>query len=393
MELVAGPTGADDRSDEELLAGARQNPEGFGVFYRRHEDVVLGYTRLWHGCSGSPGTSWAIRCGAGESMTARVGGWGCPSSSSPTWPSRPSSASPAARLSRQPSRVCPRRRRERSAPVSSKKAGGVERVPESTFELSKRLARGAVPKARPSIDHVDLPAAAERIEAQTPYPPGRCDRFDGSATPEDPEDMGSISAPADVQQIVEYRARCLCLRYWLDAHEADNRPARDDGLRILRDSRSWPTQRANGSGVRNRAVEAAERGQAATVASEVELNCDDGPDPARSPGRSRATAIASRWSATRSRSPDAKPPCQQHAAGAAGDEVDAIENRYGAGDRSGTARAYLLRAADPGTLDPLGLQPVAFYVAEIPSGAVPLTVTAKQDGAVIWRAEFPNASR
>jgi RNA polymerase sigma-70 factor (ECF subfamily) len=35
--------GAERRTDEELLAATRDDPEAFGVFYRRHEDVVLAY--------------------------------------------------------------------------------------------------------------------------------------------------------------------------------------------------------------------------------------------------------------------------------------------------------------------------------------------------------------
>jgi RNA polymerase sigma-70 factor (ECF subfamily) len=33
----------DARTDEELLAASRENPEAFGAFYRRHEDIVLAY--------------------------------------------------------------------------------------------------------------------------------------------------------------------------------------------------------------------------------------------------------------------------------------------------------------------------------------------------------------
>ena len=33
----------DERTDEELLAAVRREPEAFGIFYRRHVTALLGY--------------------------------------------------------------------------------------------------------------------------------------------------------------------------------------------------------------------------------------------------------------------------------------------------------------------------------------------------------------
>lgn len=308
---------------------------------------------------------------------------------------------------------------------------GVERVPQETFAISEQLTRAEPAGRRPPIAHEDLPAAAARFEARTPYPPGRRDDFDWAATPADPRDPSSITAPSDVQSLVEYRAVCLWFRYWLDADGARHPGARADAVRILRDSRRWPSRRSNDH--RIPIVEMAARGEAWAVRREIDVNCVDKPardqryetppeegyeyaakprrlarigdryevvgymldPPTQKPslcldliqlgdgtgsGCHSATERAQGYAGTR----DAR-----LATGATGEDVDTIEVRFRDGSREGSVRALLGRATDQAALDALDLRPFTFYVAEMPRKADPIEATASRDGREVWRAAFP----
>jgi hypothetical protein len=148
----------------------------------------------------------------------------------------------------------------------------VEGVPAATLVLSHALTTAPKPPRAPHgrVRHEALPAVAAGIEARTPYPPGMRDHFDWAATPADPSAMSSINFRADVQALVEYRAYCLWLKYWLSG--ADMAGAAS----VIADIPSWPTRRQTDAyelRVQGAIQTAVRTGDAAPVRREVELNC------------------------------------------------------------------------------------------------------------------------
>ena len=115
-------------------------------------------------------------------------------------------------------------------------------VPAMTLAVSHALTLApAVPKfpgREPVIAHEDLPAVADGFEDQTPYPPLQRDSFDWRSTARGPTNLSSINYANDVQDLVEFRAACLWLRYWLATPQG--RPA---AAVVLADAPSWPSLR------------------------------------------------------------------------------------------------------------------------------------------------------
>jgi hypothetical protein len=313
-------------------------------------------------------------------------------------------------------------------------AGGLQRVPEATFERSERLTRAETPRedADARVPLRDFLSAVARVRDQTPYPPGRPDDFDWENTPEDPRDMGSIRTLPAIQMVMEFRARCHWLRYWLDARTAGNAGVRGDAERIIHDIPAWPTLRNSLPG--DAALEAVEAGDEARVRRDIGVNCGASPDPvagyeAAPPERGSKYTVEPRTlaqhgdlyavvgyeavfsgteptlcldlrflgegsgtgchSATERAQGTSGGMRTGYAIGATTEDVDAIEVRYRDGAEEGVSQAVLLRADRREALAPLRLEPFTFYLAELPRGGKPVEATAMRDGAVVWRAAFP----
>jgi hypothetical protein len=118
-------------------------------------------------------------------------------------------------------------------------------VPAETLALSKALTQAPdMPGFRidaPVIAHADLPAVADGFEDETPYPPGLRDRFDWLSTAPGPHDMASVNYARDVRSLVEWRAACIWLRYWLDSGAAQRQAAGS----VLGDVPAWPALRGH----------------------------------------------------------------------------------------------------------------------------------------------------
>jgi hypothetical protein len=148
-------------------------------------------------------------------------------------------------------------------------------VPAATLALSHALTL-APPRQplRPKVDepvpHAALPAVAAEYERQTPYPPSGRDTFDWAATPDDPHDMASINYRTDIQGLVEFRAACLWMRYWLATEGLPE--AQQAAATVLADIPAWPSHRARAAGPRQVARDAA-AGNAAAVAATVGTDC------------------------------------------------------------------------------------------------------------------------
>ncbi|WP_028063047.1 hypothetical protein [Solirubrobacter soli] len=116
-------------------------------------------------------------------------------------------------------------------------------VPPETLALSAALV--AAPDAPefqigdPVVAHADLPAIADGYEDETPYPPGHRDTFDWLSTAQGPYDMASVNSAREVRSLVEFRAACIWLRFWLDSDGA----AREAAGAILTDAPKWPMLR------------------------------------------------------------------------------------------------------------------------------------------------------
>jgi hypothetical protein len=116
-------------------------------------------------------------------------------------------------------------------------------VPEQTLARSHALTLAPLPpQTRTPVAHADLPALAADLERSLPYPPGVEDRFDWAATPPGPYDMSSINYREEVEALLEFRAACLWLRYWLT--DASGRAA---AATVLAEVPDWPYQRRAGS--------------------------------------------------------------------------------------------------------------------------------------------------
>jgi hypothetical protein len=116
-------------------------------------------------------------------------------------------------------------------------------VPPETLALSRALA--AAPDeppfeiGDPVVAHAELPAIADAYENETPYPPGHRDRFDWLSTAPGPSDMASVNSAREVRGLVEFRAACIWLRFWLDT----DGPAREAAGTVLTDAPGWPMLR------------------------------------------------------------------------------------------------------------------------------------------------------
>src|SRR5436190_7474623 len=81
-------------------------------------------------------------------------------------------------------------------------------VPSQTLAMSQALT--LAPRAVDArVPHASLALVADGLSKLIPYPPGVTDRFDWAATPDDPQNMGSINYRAEVESMIQYRASCL----------------------------------------------------------------------------------------------------------------------------------------------------------------------------------------
>ncbi len=146
-------------------------------------------------------------------------------------------------------------------------------VPALTLARSHALTQvpgPARPIGRTRVAHADLPAVAAEIRRSIPYPPGLEDRFDWAATPPGPYDMSSINFREEVQMMVEFRAGCLWLQFWLAA----DAPGRSAAAAVLADIPEWPYQRNLGGGSRwPQIAAAAARGDVATLTTYERGEC------------------------------------------------------------------------------------------------------------------------
>jgi len=151
-------------------------------------------------------------------------------------------------------------------------------VSAETLALSHALTLApATQPLRPAVDqpvpHAELPAVAAEYERRTPYPPSGRDAFDWAGTPADPHDMASINHRKDIQGLVEFRAACLWMRYWLASEDL---PAqRRAAVTVLADVAAWPSQRGQ-AGARRDVAEQAAGGNAAAVSANVANSCSRG---------------------------------------------------------------------------------------------------------------------
>lgn len=122
-------------------------------------------------------------------------------------------------------------------------------VPEETLARSKVLVAAAsvLPSGRGDdrepVPHAQLPAVAAEIAIQVPYPPGAGESMDWAGVPADPQDMGTVAYRADVQFLVEYRAACTWLAFWLFAHQGREAVALASATAVLQDIPHWPSLR------------------------------------------------------------------------------------------------------------------------------------------------------
>jgi hypothetical protein len=120
-------------------------------------------------------------------------------------------------------------------------------VPDSTIAASAQLTH-APAVAPPGTDGTrpepiadsDLERAAQELQAQIPFPPSTAKdigwlRTDG--------DMAQIDYHADLQALIEFRAGCEWLRFWLAAVAAGDSLAASGSATVLADIPAWPTNR------------------------------------------------------------------------------------------------------------------------------------------------------
>jgi hypothetical protein len=151
--------------------------------------------------------------------------------------------------------------RREEIPVVPAAAG----VPAQTLALSRALTESAPPPLTERVAREQLPEVAAAAQARTPYPPGMGDAFDWAA----PAAVVADTRRA-VQQMVEYRAYCLWLRYWIAGSD------RAGATAVLTDVPRWPTQRQTDPPeveFQARIVAAAQAGDVAAIQHEVDLNC------------------------------------------------------------------------------------------------------------------------
>jgi hypothetical protein len=82
--------------------------------------------------------------------------------------------------------------------------------------------------------------------------------------------MASINYRNDIQWLVELRAACLWMRYWLATEHLP--AARQAAATVLADIPAWPSLRARAAGAQEMARQAA-AGDAAAVAATVASDC------------------------------------------------------------------------------------------------------------------------
>jgi hypothetical protein len=157
-------------------------------------------------------------------------------------------------------------------------------VPQTTLALSAELA--SRPPARPlqpptaaPVPHAELAQVAAGFQTVTPYPPGGEDRFAWDRTPADPLQAGSITSRWEIQRLVEHRASCIWLQFWLAAEAQRATAPQQSAATVLRDVSTWPTVPSSGASDRwKHTAAAAARGDARTV-SESSTYCRDVTSP------------------------------------------------------------------------------------------------------------------
>lgn len=154
-------------------------------------------------------------------------------------------------------------RPEPAAPPSVKPQPAA-RVTVATLDRSRAYARRPDtpkydPAHQPRVAHAALPAVAARLRQPIPYPPGMSDDFDWAAVPSDPRDMSSIGNALEMQSLIEFRAGCLWLLYWLGTTDPRERRA---AASVLADVPHFPRLRVTGPRMWRRIAELAAAGDA-----------------------------------------------------------------------------------------------------------------------------------
>jgi len=168
---------------------------------------------------------------------------------------------------------------------------GAPRVTVPPETLARSTALTAAPKQVPSgqddgrvrVPHTQLPAVAAEIAAGVPYPPGAGESMDWEALPANPRDMSSVNFRSDVQMLVEYRAACTWVAFWLHAFGTANAPALGAATTVLRDVPAWPTFRGQPADDMqvfwNGITAAASARDPGPLRRQIELNCRSVPTP------------------------------------------------------------------------------------------------------------------
>jgi hypothetical protein len=156
-------------------------------------------------------------------------------------------------------------------------AGATAAILDHTADQSAQLAQ--LPAQRGDAGAVlhygnEVEAAARRVEATVPYPPGRHDDFDWATYRPDPgapsEYEGSLRA------FIEFRASCMWRHEWVDATAAKDADRIARATAILSDVPNWPGIRGDRGTGRERALTVAAWARAddlARVADTVSREC------------------------------------------------------------------------------------------------------------------------
>lgn len=145
-------------------------------------------------------------------------------------------------------------------------------VPAATLEQSRALTRAPLDSGdgAPPVPASEVVALAAAYGRDTPYPPEDADAFDWSG-------VGAMER-WKVHQLVEARAACLWLGFWLDASAAGDTAALGAAVGVLRDVSDWPTMRA-ASTRWGQSADLAAAGDVAAVEARNRQDCTPLPQP------------------------------------------------------------------------------------------------------------------
>ncbi|MBO9534114.1 MAG: hypothetical protein J7513_14175 [Solirubrobacteraceae bacterium] len=121
-------------------------------------------------------------------------------------------------------------------------------------------------------------AAAERILATTPSPPGMPDKMDWARYRPAPGAPGEIEG--SIRALIEHRAACRWRDYWLASTLAGRTGAAREAATILHQVVNWPTvrgDRGDASAIARRAANAAADGDVAAMRAVSRSDCRGSP--------------------------------------------------------------------------------------------------------------------